>query len=282
MTEKEWNILNQPFEYKITEDLHLLLFPNTHPGNLEIAALQKGIVIQYHGKEVVEEGIGFGVPVVKYTDEVYFSTSAESFVFDTTENVIWMKSYILDAVSRKRIGDGPLINEGLYSLLHKGFEKLYLNYSGGRSLFDAIMKLRRSLKINTYFVKVEPKGKINITYTLESGTLKIKMGVQNLKRSGCEEILVLNEQGANFFRKYMDTSNLELFDRGIGAWDMVEAKEASLCNLEETFGFSLEKKEGVKLYRGWESVDNGISWTGFCYSLPPKTSNFDYTIRLMR
>jgi hypothetical protein len=50
---------------------------------------------------LIEEGIGFEVPVVKYEDKTYFSTSAEVLIQKNYSAYRVKKTYILDSVSKK-------------------------------------------------------------------------------------------------------------------------------------------------------------------------------------
>ena len=62
-----------PFRFNVAEGLVLMLYPDASPHNLETAELQKGLVLMLEGKEAVEEGVGFGVPVAMYKDGPHFS-----------------------------------------------------------------------------------------------------------------------------------------------------------------------------------------------------------------
>lgn len=253
------------------------LYPDCRPCNLEVADLQKGLILTLDGKELVEEGVGFGVPVVKYADKTFFSKSAKASVEEESDTIV-SKSFLIDAVSRKRIWKGPFISDSLYSSLHRAFARGYMTHKGFRPMFDGIMGLRRSLGVRTQFVRVQPRGRVNVAYRCLSDTIQVEVDLRELDMSRCEEILILNEQGSTFFRKYFDIDGLELINGQIGAWEKVEAEEAYLSGMMGTMRFSLKRVNGATLYRGWEQVKGRLYWAGLSYSLKPKTPTFTYTI----
>ena len=59
------------FTQVISENVSLRLYSDCRPHNFKIANIQKGLVFLFNDKEVVEEGIGFGAPVVIYGDSVF-------------------------------------------------------------------------------------------------------------------------------------------------------------------------------------------------------------------
>lgn len=259
------------------------LYPDTRPHCLEIAQLHKGLVLVLDGNELVEEGAGFGCPVVKYFDEAYFSTSAQSSIQRTRNGAVLTKCFNMDAISRKTVGNSSYVNEDFYSLIHKIFEMNYLRHKSFVSAFNIVMMLRKLLKINTQFVKADPRGKIAVKYeTVTPDELQVTVDLSKLKQAGCEEILILNEQGSTFFREYADSDGLSLYDRTIGAWDAIAASEASLSDSEQRLTWTLHRVKEARLFRGWEQTRGRFSWAGLGYSLPPGTSWFSYSLKLAR
>jgi len=245
---------------------------------LEIAALQKGLVLVHAGMELIEEGVGFGVPAVKFDDNTYFSSSALTFVQKSNEYRTLVKSFLLDTVSRKRIWKGPYIKDGFYSFLQRLFEKAYLRHKRQRLFFDKIMELRNVLEINTEFVKVKPRGSVTLKYSFFPELIQVEADMSALDWTGRKEILILNEQGSSFFRKYSDSDGLALFDKQIGAWEQVEAEEASISDVRGDLAFTLKNKNKAKLYRGSERVKGRFSWAGLNYSLSKDVRFFSYEI----
>jgi hypothetical protein len=271
---------SRPLTLEIGNNVSVRVYWNSCPNYLEIAPLQKGLVLLVDDEELIEEGAGFGVPVVKYLRRTYFSSSAESWVEQKGNHYAIVKFYALDAIARKRLGKASYINDDFYRFFHKFFEKAYLSNKKWAFIFNKIMEFRRTVGVQTEFVKVKTKGRIKVKYTFESSIIRIHVDLADLDRAECREILILNEQGSTFFRKYSDTTGLRLLDEKIGAWEIVRAEEASLSNIRETLKFTLLKQEGNLLFRGWEKTSGRFAWTGLGYSLKRNASSFEYIIRL--
>jgi hypothetical protein len=260
--------------------LSVRLYRDARPNYLEIAPLQKGLVLVFDGEELIEEGVGFGVPVVKYADKTYFSSSAEVSVQENGNIRTLEKRFLLDTVSRKRFWKASYINDGFYSLFHKLFNKAYKGHKSLAPVFSRTMELRGALKIQTEFVKVKSRGTITFKYSCQPNTIKINVDLTDFELAGCQEILLLNEQGSNYFRKYTDTDGLKLFDEKIGAWEIVRAKEATLSDGKDALEFTLENCSEATLFRGLERIKGRFSWAGLSYSLHPKRGVFGYVIKL--
>jgi hypothetical protein len=263
--------------FKLNGALAVRVYRDNKPCCLETALLQKGLVLVHNGKELIEEGIGFGVPVVKYLDKTLFSRTAQ--IVTGNEHSI-EKHFLLDTISTKRLHK-TRVNDNFYEAIHKLFEKAYLGHQTMQPLNNKIMELRDLLKIKTEFQSVKPRGLVKIKYTLLDDAVEVSADFSGLTAlEDCIELLVLNEQGANSFGCYRDTDGLRLFDGRIGAWDLVSAKTASLTNRAGDLGFSLKPESSTKLFRGWEKTKNRFSWAGLSYSIPPGKNRFDYVVRL--
>jgi hypothetical protein len=246
---------------------------------MEIAALQKGLVLLVNGLEVVEEGAGFGVPIAKYSDATYFSRTATVYVEE--QNQIFKeikKVFLLDSVSKKQV-HGASVNDSLYSVLHAAFEKAYIHRRKMRSVFDWIMRLRKTIGVETHFADAPPHGQVTVTFHCYPDQIRVSADFSKLDAANCREILLLNEQGATFFRRFR-SGNKVSEGTEIGAWTKVDAARGEYSDTRERILFSVEKKDGATLYCGWEQVKDRFSWAGMTFSLNPKTSTFNYAIQL--
>ena len=193
------------------------------------------------GQELIDEGLGFGVPVAKYSDKTYFSGSAEVSVKKNHDAYTLRKTYILDTISRKKLWRASYIDDGFYSSVRKSFAKLYLTQKNMSPFFNTLMELRDITKIKTEFIKVQPRGAVTVNYEIQPSAVNISVDFSNLRLTGCEEVLVLNEQGSTTFEKYADTSGLKLLgqklERGMlqqptgHQWSMLRRRLHLVCEI---------------------------------------------------
>jgi hypothetical protein len=271
-------LVNQenPVTIPLNHTLSVRLYSDCRPHCMETAALQKGLVLMRDGKELIEEGMGFGVPIAKYTDKTYFASTAKV----STQNNIIRKTYFLDTISKKT-WRGSYIDDLIYSNWRKKFAKIYLSHKELLPLFNRLMEYRELAKIRTEFVRVKPRGTVNVEYRVEEKNVAVSVDFSNLTLKACEELLVLNEQGASFFDTYKDAGGLKLVGGKIGGWHQVVAKQAFLENNKIPLAFRLSRTREAALFRGWEKTKNRFSWAGLSYSLLPNNGTFTYSIDIV-
>jgi hypothetical protein len=265
---------------KLTDRLSVRLYRDCRPNILETGVLQKGLVLLLDEDELIEEGMGFGVPVVKYEDKTFFSSKAEVLIKENGTDCILTKVFTLDTVSLKKFGSATYIDDALYSPLRKTFQSLYLKHKKLTPLFNKVMEFRDLANIKTEFMKVKPRGKVTVTYHCQPTSIDIGADFSKIVLDKCSEVLVLNEQGSSFFRKYVDSTGLSLLDHKIGAWETVTADQASLQEARGQVSFSLGNFGGIRLFRGWEHTRKRFSWAGLSYSMRPNNETFNYSIGL--
>lgn len=264
----------------LTDRLSVRVYKDCRPNCLETGALQKGLVLLLDGKELIEEGVGFGVPIVKYEDKTFFSSKADVSIQKIGSDYRITKAFTLDTVSLKKFGRATYIDDGLYSPLRKTFQRLYLKHKKLTPLFNKAMELRELANIKTEFITVKPRGTVTINYRLQPTAINIQADFSRITLGKCQEVLVLNEQSSSTFQKYTDTSGLTLLGNKIGAWDIVTAGQASLQSAKGHLSFSLQNHKGSNLFRGWERTKKRFSWAGLSYSMRPNNCTFNYSIDL--
>jgi hypothetical protein len=265
---------------QLSDRLSVRLYRDCRPSCLETGALQKGLVLFLDGRELIEEGVGFGVPIVRYEDKTFFSSIADVSIQKTGSTYMLTKVFTLDTVSLKKFGRATYIDDGLYSPLRKTFQSLYLKHKKLNPLFNKAMELRDLANIKTEFIAVKPRGTVTMNYNCQPNVINIKADFSKVTLKKCVEVLVLNEQGSSVFQRYVDSSGLDLLGRKIGAWEKVSADQASLQSVKGLVSFTLQNVGGVSLLRGWESTKKRFSWAGLSYSMRPNNSVFDYSIKL--
>ena len=117
-----------------------------------------------------------------------------------------------------------------------------------------------------------------MSYNLVGREVRITVDCSRLVRKNFTRLFVFNEQSADF-NTYQDDFGT-LTDEDIGVWEEVKSRNASLKNQELNVGFGVENLLGTRLYRGRELLRPRLDWAGFCYSIPPETERFTYTVQI--
>jgi hypothetical protein len=266
--------------YSISDSVALRIHSDTKPQNLKIANLQKGMILVYNGAEVAGEGTGFGVPIGKYSDETFFSGSSVLQVHNKGNSLIIRKEYSMDLIARDKFRNLKLENKKLRRII----ESISLFYQKHKRLARFILLAKELLSkfgVEPIFSRVESKGKVIVTYTLDRNRILVKLSFSELDRNNLQKVFILNEQGAHFFRKYSDSEGIKLSDEEIGVWDNVTAKSAKIADKQDRIAFSLKNIEGTMLRRGREVVKNSLDWIGLDYELNPKNDQFEYEIEIL-
>jgi hypothetical protein len=86
-----------PLTLAMSETISVRLYDDTRPHIGKIAALQKGLVLVRDGREVIEEGYGFGLPLIQWGDLVYNARHAETLALGESTLV---KRYTVNVADR--------------------------------------------------------------------------------------------------------------------------------------------------------------------------------------
>jgi len=240
----------------------LRIYPDRRPGNLELAGIHKALILVKGGVELVEEGAGFGLPIAIFRDKTLFPGSATLRMIQSDPYPIIEKIYELDTVSVKSLGESR-ISDAIYHPAHRIFSILYLSLNYLRPFFDKIMELRNMVGVRTSFIVAQSRGRVSVLYSVRQDEIGIDVSTE--LSEGCEELMLLNEQGALTFRRYDDLSST-LIDNEIGAWEKVDAEKATLSTLDGGLSFTVLKPLGASFWRGRERVRGRLSWAGLTLS----------------
>ncbi|HKZ94787.1 MAG TPA: hypothetical protein VJ249_09455 [Candidatus Bathyarchaeia archaeon] len=263
----------------ISDEVWVRLYADTRPRHHLITNLQKGLILVSNRKELVGEGIGLGVPAVRYRNRTYFSGSSSVKFEQTRTHATAIKKFTLDLIS-ERILRSTHVETATYRRIGRSFAELYKKHKHLRLLM--IENLLRHIGVKTDFVHTTPAGTATMTYRIARSRIKIKAEFELPHQSGLQKIYLLNEQGSKHFRKYSDSTGTVLFDKAIGAWEIVNADWACVHSVEDKVGFRLWKLEEATLYKGREFLDGIFDWVGLDYEANPGTTCFEYDIELVR
>ena len=194
------------------------------------ARLQKGLLLTHDGVDLSEEGVGFGVPLLKRGIKILYPGSIEmvSSRNGTLEQVT--VKFALNLEEKVTLpGFDSAHSNRLYPVKYL-LAAFMRRCPALRGLLTALSNaLRWIFGLKTVFEKAEFSTNVIMIYTVDrqAGTLTIDIDTKNLSGNGITEVFVLNEQGARYFDVYRDSSGTLLRGEAIGCWDKVTAEQAS-------------------------------------------------------
>ncbi len=242
--------------------------------------LQKGLLLAFGHKELSEEGIGFGVPVLRFGHEAIFPGGARITTNIERDKTSFTADYDLNLAERMAV-KGRKINSRAFYMIKELLSSLHREHPRFRKILThASGTLRRAFGIETRFEEVYSLGVVRVLYIIRAGNIHISVDTSRVKKYNCTEIMLMNEQGAGYFNLYRDSNGLLLKGNAIGTWDETFADEASFIDPLHEIQFTMQKAAGSRMFRGRELVPGRLAWAGLAYSIPPGKDNFSYTIRM--
>lgn len=257
------------------------IYGDSRPHNLKTAQLQKGLVLALNGEELAEEGVGIGVPVAIFKDDTYFSASGELSTHSGSAGEIIVKRFILDSVSRKSWKIRALVNNPFYRKLTGEFAHLYRDYATMRKALLSLIMLKNRAGVRTVYAKRDPRGQVEVEYRVKEDTIYVSARFSGLDKRNLRRIVVMNEQGSSFFRKFHDSNGSILVDEQIGAWEPVAAEWACLSDPGNRLGFCLRRLRGCRLFIGRERLDGHLAWSGMGYEVPSDVDSLSYQVKIL-
>ncbi len=251
-----------------------------HGGLYPSSGIPKGLTVSCGGIDLSEEGVGFGVPVLKQPRETIFPGSSRV-TCTIQETTVVAVEYDMNLVERLSTQKRCSLAHVALNAVREPLALLHRRYPIVRNAFSAISRaLHAALGIRTTFELIESFGIVRVTYTIDTstGNVRVHMDARDLSTRGCIELILMNEQGANVFDRYSDSEGRELKGSAIETWQEVAAGEATFLDSRHGVFFTMKSARGARLFRGRELAEGRLAWAGLAYSLPADTNNFHYDI----
>lgn len=247
------------------------------------ARLQKGLLLFHKGQSLAEEGVGFGMPVVKRGTWTIFPGHVE--LTSQVRNRAWIvtaqfRMNLEERITMPRMGS---IESTLVYRIKNSLADLHRRLPLLRKLLTTVSNgLRHSMRMETTYQEIDSYGFVGVTFTVFTDLWRVMIAVDStgLHKECLTDIVMMNEQGAHTFDLYRDSMGTDLRGEKIGTWDEVFAKEASFISATHHLAFTFRQVEGARLFRGRESIGSRLAWSGFGYSFDIKDPTYRYDLKL--
>jgi hypothetical protein len=247
------------------------------------SSLQKAFLLVHNGRSMAQEAVGFGFPVIKRGLTALFPGSVKLSSNQQGKDKQAEAVYTLNLKEKIiRQGKKRIQHEIVYTI--KNFMALLIRRVAFlRGILTGVSNaLRKAFGWETAYEDAGVYMKVKVTYTVPSASDEMRVDVDwaGQANRGITELIVMNEQGADHFDQYTESSGNCLQGNKIGCWDEVFAHEASFIGAESHVRFTLSQVNGARLYCGRERIGSRLAWAGFGYSVNPAANRFSYTIKI--
>jgi hypothetical protein len=240
------------------------------------ARVQKGLILLDHGRNLAEEAVGFGVPMLQSGLQTIFPGSAS--LTRSRQASTWRIEVLYQMALVERISNAgsPSVENKFFYAVKNLLAAWIRRFPIFRGMLTAISSLlRRLFHWETIYTPAGFSLELKVLYTLdtETGRLCMEIDTSDLPTT-ITTVMLMNELGAHAFDRYMDSSGNILHGKQIGCWDEVTAPSAWFESRIHRVAFRLGQVENARLYRGRELVGSRLAWAGFGYSFPPSIGTF--------
>ena len=249
------------------------------------ARLQKGLLLLDEGRNLAQEGVGFGVPILKRGALTIFPGGVQLAERRDGPSRVITAAFQMNLVERLAGADGRSPTSGSFYAVRDLLAALHRRLPALRGFLTATSNaVRRRRGWVTTFEETDTRATLAVTYGIDGDGALIRVAVDmtGLAEKDITEVIVMNELGARHFDLYLDSEGARLRGREIGTWNEVSAASASFASTVSRVAFSVRQVEGAKLYRGREIVGSRLAWSGFGYSLRPARESFAFEVRIER
>ena len=253
---------------------------NAGTGGFPTSRIQKGLILELGNRDVSEEGVGFGLPVLKLGLQPVFPGSWKLSAKKSNGQCLIKADFEMNLRARMA-RSGKIITSSLFYLAWENFSRIHREYPLLRRWISTSSRtLRKRLDLKEVFFEEHTLGFVRASYLISDSRIDVELSFPDI--GDCTELIVLNEQGANWFDTYQDSDGLVLKGEKIGSWNQIEADDASFIDPADGLVFTLKRIEGARMFRGRELATDSLAWSGLAYVLPPSTEKFAYSIELRR
>ncbi len=268
----------------LSQRLSLSIKAPVSNGPYPTSKIQKGPVLVCGSTDLSGEGVGLGVPVARFAHRVFFPGKARVIERLTDHQLCtWIVDYELNLEERLAQKSGKIIqNENFYAL-KEWLAGLHKAIGASRGLIECSSSaLRWAWGLNTTFEMTPSAGWVRVAYTVDSrvSVLRVSVDASHLDKTGCTELILLNELDGSLFDRYYDDDGAALAGKEIGTWEETAADCVTFIDSRHKVMLRLWNISQASMYRGREVVPGRLCWAGIAYIIVPPFTNFDYDIAI--